>query len=89
VSHADDSHSGGPGPQGTRRDFIYYATAAAGAVAVGAGVWPLVNQMNPSADVLALDHPRRRGGVAPGTQIHGAWQGKPSSSRARTPEEIA
>ena len=34
--------------------FLYYATAGAGAVAAGAAVWPLVNQMNPSADVLAL-----------------------------------
>ena len=39
---------------GNRRDFIYYATAGAGAVAAGAAVWPLVNQMNPSADVRAL-----------------------------------
>ena len=39
---------------GTRRDFLYYATAGTGAVAVGAAVWPLVNQMNPSADVKAL-----------------------------------
>ena len=48
VSHADDDH------EGTRRDFLYYATGGAGAVAVGAAVWPLVNQMNPSADVQAL-----------------------------------
>ena len=47
VSHADDTES-------TRRDFIYYATAGAGAVTAGAVVWPLVNQMNPSADVQAL-----------------------------------
>jgi len=39
---------------GTRRDFLYIATAATGGVAaVGAG-WGLVNQMNPSADVQAL-----------------------------------
>ncbi|MCG6882147.1 MAG: twin-arginine translocation signal domain-containing protein, partial [Silicimonas sp.] len=46
MSHTDD-HSG------TRRDFLYYATGGAGAVAAGAAVWPLVNQMNPSADVQA------------------------------------
>ena len=40
--------------QNSRRDFLYYATAGTGAVAVGAAVWPLVNQMNPSADVRAL-----------------------------------
>ena len=38
---------------GTRRDFLYYATAGAGAVTAAAAVWPLVNQMNPSADVKA------------------------------------
>ena len=37
-----------------RRDFIVTATAAAGAVGVGAAVWPLVDQMNPDASVKAL-----------------------------------
>jgi len=83
VSHADDH-------QGTRRDFIYYATAGAGAVVTGAAVWPLVNQMNPSADVLALASIRVDvGAVDLGTQITVLWQGKPVFLRARTPEEIA
>ena len=38
----------------SRRDFIYVATAAAGAITTGAAVWPLIDQMNPSADVQAL-----------------------------------
>ena len=38
----------------SRRDFLYYATAGAGAVATGAAVWPLIDSMNPSADVLSL-----------------------------------
>ncbi len=38
----------------TRRDFLYIATGAIGAVGAAAVVWPLVDQMNPSADVLAL-----------------------------------
>ena len=37
-----------------RRDFIVTATTAAGAVGVGAVVWPLVDQMNPDASVKAL-----------------------------------
>ena len=37
-----------------RRDFILTATAAAGAVGVGAAVWPLIDQMNPDASVKAL-----------------------------------
>lgn len=83
MSHADDQ-------QGTRRDFLYYATAGAGVVATGAAVWPLVNQMNPSADVLALASIRVDvGAVQPGTQITVLWQGKPVFIRSRTEEEIA
>ena len=82
------SHS--EAPQGTRRDFIYYATAGAGAVVTGAAVWPLVNQMNPTADVQALASIRVDvAGVQPGTQITVLWQGKPVFVRARTEEEIA
>ncbi|MFT6074211.1 MAG: ubiquinol-cytochrome c reductase iron-sulfur subunit [Yoonia sp.] len=83
VSHADDQ-------QGTRRDFLYYATAGAGAVISGAAVWPLVNQMNPSADVLAMASIRVDvSAVDPGTQITVLWQGKPVFIRSRTEEEIA
>ena len=75
---------------GTRRDFIYYATAGAGAVITGAAVWPLVNQMNPSADVLALSSIRVDvGGLDVGSQITVLWQGKPVFIRRRTEEEIA
>ena len=83
MSHADDQ-------QGTRRDFLYSATAGAGAVISGAAVWPLVNQMNPSADVLALASIRVDvSAVDPGTQITVLWQGKPVFIRSRTEEEIA
>jgi ubiquinol-cytochrome c reductase iron-sulfur subunit len=76
-------------PEGTRRDFIYYATGGAGAVMTGAVVWPLVNQMNPSADVLAqASIPVDVSGVEPGSQITLLWQGKPVFIRARTEEEI-
>lgn len=73
----------------TRRDFLYFATAGAGAVATGAAVWPLVNQMNPSADVLAQSTLRVDiSGVEPGTQLTILWQGKPVFLRARTQDEI-
>ena len=84
VSHADEDHSGN-----TRRDFLYYATAGAGAVTAGAAVWPLVNQMNPSADVQALASIEVDiSGVEPGTQITVKWLGKPVFIRRRTEEEI-
>jgi ubiquinol-cytochrome c reductase iron-sulfur subunit len=82
VSNADD-HAG------TRRDFLYYATAGTGVVAAGAAVWPLVNQMNPSADVLALSSIRVDvSEVEPGTQLTVKWLGKPVFIRRRTDEEI-
>ena len=83
VSQADDH-------QGTRRDFLYYATAGVGTVAAGAAVWPLVNQMNPSADVQALASIRVDvSTLSPGTQLTVLWQGKPVFIRARTEAEIA
>jgi ubiquinol-cytochrome c reductase iron-sulfur subunit len=83
VSHEEDN-------EGTRRDFLYYATAGAGAVTAGAAVWPLVNQMNPSADVQALSSIFVDvSGVEVGTQISVMFLGKPVFIRRRTPEEIA
>ena len=74
----------------TRRDFLYVATAGAGAVTVGAAVWPLVNQMNPSADVQALASiPVDVSGIAEGTQLTVLFLGKPVFIRRRTAEEIA
>jgi ubiquinol-cytochrome c reductase iron-sulfur subunit len=82
VSHADE-HAG------TRRDFLYYATAGAGAIATGAAVWPLVNQMNPSADVQALSSIFVDiSAVEPGTQLTVKYLGKPVFIRRRTQDEI-
>jgi ubiquinol-cytochrome c reductase iron-sulfur subunit len=82
VSHADD-HAG------TRRDFLYYATAGAGAVATGAAVWPLINQMNPSADVQALASIFVDvSGVEVGTQLTVKWRGKPVFIRRRNQADI-
>lgn len=86
VSHAED-HAGDHGA--TRRDFLYYATAGAGAVAAGAAAWTLVNQMNPSADVQALSSIQVDiSGVEEGTQLTVKWLGKPVFIRHRTQEEI-
>ena len=75
--------------EGTRRDFLYYATAGAGAVTAGAAVWPLVNQMNPSADVRALSTIRVDvSGVETGTQLTVQYLGKPVFIRRRTEAEI-
>ena len=82
MSHADES-------AGSRRDFLYYATAGAGAIATGAAVWPLVNQMNPSADTRAMASVFVDiSGVEVGTQLTVKWRGKPVFIRRRTAEEI-
>ncbi len=82
MSHAEDNSS-------TRRDFLYYATGGVGAVTVGAAVWPLVNQMNPSADVQAASQLRVDvSGVMEGTQLTVLFLGKPIFVRRRTADEI-
>ena len=82
MSHAEDQ-------SGDRRDFLYYATAGVGAVTAGAAVWPLVNQMNPSADVQAASQLRVDvSGVSEGTQLTVLFLGKPVFIRRRTAEEI-
>lgn len=82
VSHADDQ-------EGTRRDFLYYAAGGGAVVATGAAIWPLVDQMNPTADVRALSTIRVDvGGVSEGSQIVVKFLGKPVFIRNRTAAEI-
>lgn len=82
MSHAEDHDD-------SKRDFLYIVTAGTGAIGVAAAVWPMVNQMNPSADVQALSSIRVDvSGVEPGTQISVKFLGKPVFIRRRTPEEI-
>ncbi|MDZ7587928.1 MAG: ubiquinol-cytochrome c reductase iron-sulfur subunit [Parasphingorhabdus sp.] len=73
-----------------RRDFINIAAvsfAGAGAVAT---VIPLVNQMNPSADVLALASIEvDLSAVQPGQTIKTLWRKQPVFLRNLQPAEIA
>ncbi len=86
---AETNASGAHGAEPTRRDFLYVAAAGMGAVAVGSAVWPLINQMNPSADVLALSSTEVNiGNVAVGASITVVWRGKPVFVRHRSDAEI-
>ncbi len=88
MAQAEDHGAGAP--SATRRDFLYVATGAAGAVATGAAVWPLINQMNPSADVQALASVQVDvSAVEEGSQLTIKFLGKPVFIRRRTPEEIS
>lgn len=76
-------------PQTNRRDFLYVATAAVGAVGVAAAVWPLINQMNPDASVLALasiEHDLSP--IEEGQSVTILWRGLPVFVRHRTEMEI-
>ena len=73
-----------------RRDFIFTASYALGAVGVGAAVWPLIDQMNPDASVKALASTEVDvSGVEKGQSITVLWRGKPVFIRRRTDDEIA
>lgn len=77
------------GAEPTRRDFLYVATGAVGAVIVGAAVWPLIDQMNPDASVLALSSiDFDVSSIEEGTSVTIKWRGLPVFVRHRTPEEI-
>ena len=73
-----------------RRDFLFTASYAVGAVGVAAVVWPLVDQMNPDASVKALASTEVDvSSVKPGNTITVLWRGKPVFIRRRTQEEIS
>jgi len=81
----------GDGDSGeTRRDFLYLATGAVGAAGVAAAVWPLIDSMNPAADVLALSSTEVDiAPIAVGQRITAVWQGRPIFIAHRTADEIA
>lgn len=73
-----------------RRDFINIAAVSFGGVGVVATVFPLVNQMNPSADVLALSSIEVDiSAIEPGQAIKTSWRKQPIFIRNLTPAEIA
>jgi ubiquinol-cytochrome c reductase iron-sulfur subunit len=73
----------------TRRDFLYIATGAVGAVGVAAMVWPVIDQMNPSAAVKALATIEVDiSSIAVGESVTITWRGLPVFVRHRTPDEI-
>ncbi len=72
-----------------RREFLTATAAAAGLLGVGACVWPLINSMNPSKDVLSLgtmDVDISK--IEKGHGITVMWRGKPVFIKHRTDEEI-
>ncbi|MFQ5533928.1 MAG: ubiquinol-cytochrome c reductase iron-sulfur subunit [Sphingomonadales bacterium] len=87
---ANDEGKKTPDEGVSRRDFLYVATGAFGAIGATFAVWPLIDQMNPSADVLALASIEvDLSAIEPGQSIKAVWRKQPVFIRHRTPEEIA
>ena len=73
-----------------RRDFLFTATYAVGAVGVGVTIWPMIDQMNPDATALALSKIEVDiSQLERGQAITVKWRGKPVFIRKRTEEEIS
>ena len=76
-------------PDANRRDFLYIATGAVGAVGAASLAIPLIDQMNPSASVLALASIEvDLSPVEVGQSITVKWRGNPVIIRHRTAKEI-
>ncbi|MGZ9200938.1 MAG: ubiquinol-cytochrome c reductase iron-sulfur subunit [Caulobacteraceae bacterium] len=93
MAHTVINTTQAPPPEGegaSRRDFLNIAAGVGAAGAAAAVAWPLVDQMNPAADTLALasiefDLTK----VALGQEVTLKWRGKPVFVRHRTPAEVA
>ena len=86
---ASESDQTSPQGEETRRDFWILAAGAMGAIATIGVVWPLIETMNPSADVLALSSSEVDiSAIEVGQTITVKWRGKPVFIRRRTQEEI-
>jgi ubiquinol-cytochrome c reductase iron-sulfur subunit len=74
----------------TRRDFLYIATGAVGAVGAAAVAVPLIHQMNPDASTIAAGAPVEVDitPVTEGQVIKVFWRGKPIFINHRTKKEI-
>lgn len=73
----------------TRRDFMVLTASSMAAIGGACAVWPLLDSLNPSQDVLAvssievdISH------IQPGQSMTVKWRGKPIFIRHRTDKEI-
>ncbi|MGL9732747.1 MAG: ubiquinol-cytochrome c reductase iron-sulfur subunit [Wolbachia sp.] len=73
----------------SRRDFITLTTCAMAGIGAASGLWPLVNSMNPSAEILAMSTIEiNLSDIQEGQGKKVKWQGKPIFIRRRTKQEI-
>ena len=91
MTTASDAADDTPAENGkARRDFLYLVTGATAAVGTAVMIWPLIDAMNPAADIVAMASVEvDLSGMELGQRIIVKWQGKPIFINYRTPEEIA
>lgn len=84
-SNQEHSHAEEP----TRRDFMVLSASAMAGLGAAAAIWPFIDSMNPSADVLALASTEVNiGSIAKGQEVTVMWRGKPVFIRHRTQADI-
>lgn len=73
-----------------RRDFLFVTTGAVGAVGVAAAIWPIINSLNPSADVLGQSSTEiSLRPIEIGQRVTVKWRGQPVFIDRRTKSQIA
>lgn len=73
-----------------RRDFVVLTASAVAAVGAAACAWPMIDSLNPAANVLAMSSIEvDLSNIKPGQTIKVKWRGKPVFITHRTPEQIA
>ncbi len=84
---ASGGHDGEDGE--SRRDFLLFSVSSVGAVGTGLALWPFIDSMNPSADVLALATIEvDLSPIEEGQSITVVWHGKPVFIRRRNAAEV-
>ena len=77
-------------PDERRREFLYVATGTVGAIGLGVSIWPLIDALNPSADVLSLASIEiDLSGMEIGQRITATWRGRPVFIWRRSQATIA
>ena len=80
----------GIGPDVGKRDLLKLLAGATAVIGGGLIVWPMLDSMNPSEDVLALSALEvDLAPIAPGQGIIVSWRGEPVFVRRRTASEIS
>ena len=86
---ADTASAAHAGQGETRRDFLYLLAGGMGAIGTAAAVWPLIDSMNPAADVLALASTEvDLSPIEVGQRITVTWRGNPVFIDHRTEAQI-